>query len=227
MSHWNIAGRLEVVHSQSWNVAHELPSGMKRFFFERMRINFDLQSMLSTLQREELNDFWKEIKALNHQRESLPLTVGGTSGEGNIANLYHRVSSQQESGSEMRNLALSRSFVTKDISWLQTVEMIRTLKNNLGGKMQLAICWSGSSHFHLLRQESNCSSCIVTPFMDVPFGVIHSRTLLENLLSVIVTHSSVLLTTPDTPARVWHLRWTQLTITMWCYGNLSTAWWAE
>ena len=46
----------------------------------------------------------------------------------------------------------------------------------------------------------------VTQFMDVLVGVIHSRTLLERLLSVIVTHSSVLLTSPDTPARVWHLR---------------------
>ena len=36
--------------------------------------------------------------------------------------------------------------------------------------------------------------------MDVFFGIIHTRTLLENLLSVIVTHSSVLLTFPaDTP----------------------------
>ena len=34
--------------------------------------------------------------------------------------------------------------------------------------------------------------------MDVLFGVIHTRTLLENLQSVIVTHSSVLLTSPDT-----------------------------
>ena len=33
---------------------------------------------------------------------------------------------------------------------------------------------------------------IVTPFTDLLFGVIHSRTLLENLLSVMVTHSSVL-----------------------------------
>ena len=72
--------------------------------------------------------------------------------------------------------------------------------------MQLAICWSGSSHLHLLRQNPNCLSPIVTQFMDVHFGVIHSRTLLENLLSVIVTHSSVLVTPPDTPARVWHLR---------------------
>ena len=45
-----------------------------------------------------------------------------------------------------------------------------------------------------------------TPFLDVLFGVMHNRTLLESLLSVIVTHSSVLLTSPDTPARVWHLR---------------------
>ena len=80
------------------------------------------------------------------------------------------------------------------------------LKNNSGGKIQLAICGSGNSHLHLLRQKSNCSSHIVTPFMDVLFGIIHSRTLVENLLSVIATHSSVLLTSPDTPARVWHLK---------------------
>ena len=73
-------------------------------------------------------------------------------------------------------------------------EMIRTLKKQFRGKMQLAICWSRSSHLHLLRQKFNCSSHIVTQFMDVLFGVIHSRTLLENLLSVIVTHSSLLLT---------------------------------
>ena len=67
-------------------------------------------------------------------------------------------------------------------------------------------CWSGNSHLHILRQKSNCSSHIFTQFMDVLFGVIHSRTLLESLLSVIVTHSSILLTSPDTPALVWHLR---------------------
>ena len=71
--------------------------------------------------------------------------------------------------------------------------------------MQWAICWSGSSHLHLLRQKSNCSSRIVTQFMYVHFNIIHSRTLLENLLSVIVTHSSMLLTFQDTPARVWHI----------------------
>ena len=89
---------------------------------------------------------------------------------------------------------------------LQTVEMIRILKNNSGGKIQYAIGWLGNSHLRLLRQKSNCSSHIVTKFRDVLFDVIHSRTLLESLLSVIVTHSSVLLTSPDTSARVWHLR---------------------
>ena len=38
------------------------------------------------------------------------------------------------------------------------------------------------------------------------FGIIHSPTLSENLLSTIVT---------NTPDRVWCLRWTQLTISMW------------
>ena len=63
--------------------------------------------------------------------------------------------------------------------------------------MQWAIFWSGNSHLHLFRQKSNCSGHIVTPFMDMLFSVIHSRvTLLESLLSVIVTHSSALLTSP-------------------------------
>ena len=72
--------------------------------------------------------------------------------------------------------------------------------------MLLAICWSESSHLHLFRHKSNCLSHIVIPFMDVLFGVIHTRTLLENLLSVLVTYSKVSLTSPATPARVWHLR---------------------
>ena len=46
------------------------------------------QSMHSKLQRGECNDFWKEIKALNPKKESMPLTVGGTSGESNITNLW-------------------------------------------------------------------------------------------------------------------------------------------
>ena len=39
------------------------------------------QSMLSKLRRGKCNDFWKEIKALNLKKESLPLTVGGKSGK--------------------------------------------------------------------------------------------------------------------------------------------------
>ena len=44
--------------------------------------------MLSKLKRGECNDFWKEIKALNPKKESLSLTVGGTSGESNSTNLW-------------------------------------------------------------------------------------------------------------------------------------------
>ena len=46
------------------------------------------QSLLSKLQRGECNDFWKEMKALISKKESLPLTVGGTSGVSNIASLW-------------------------------------------------------------------------------------------------------------------------------------------
>ena len=48
------------------------------------------QSMLSKLQRGGCSDFWREIKALGHKKESLPLTVGGPSGESNITNLWKR-----------------------------------------------------------------------------------------------------------------------------------------
>ena len=46
------------------------------------------QSMLSKVQSGECNDFWKEIKALNSNKKSLPPTLGGTSGESNMANLW-------------------------------------------------------------------------------------------------------------------------------------------
>ena len=45
-------------------------------------------SMMSKLQKGECNYFRKKIKALNSRKESLPITVGGTSGESNIANLW-------------------------------------------------------------------------------------------------------------------------------------------
>ena len=103
------------------------------------------------------------------------------------------------------------------------------IKKNSGGKMQWEICTSRNFHYNLLRQKSNCSSHIVTKFMDVLLGVIHSWTLLEIKLTVSNCYrdTSVLLTSIDTPARVWHLRWTQLTISMWGSTNLPTAWWAE
>ena len=57
-------------------------------FMRENEDQFRPQSMLSKLQRGECNDLWKEIKALNPKKESLPLTVGGTSGESNVANLW-------------------------------------------------------------------------------------------------------------------------------------------
>ena len=88
MSHWNIAGR-----PRSGSLA-ELKCRARAAFrheIKFLRENEDQlrsQSMLSKVRRGECNDFWKEIKALNPKKESLPLTVGRTSGESNIANLW-------------------------------------------------------------------------------------------------------------------------------------------
>ena len=88
VSHWNIAG-----HPRSCPVA-ELKCRARAAFRHEMKFlreNEDQlrsQSMLSKLQRGECNDFCKEIKALNSKKESLLLTVGGTSGESNITDLW-------------------------------------------------------------------------------------------------------------------------------------------
>ena len=88
MSHWNIAGR-----TRSGQLAELKCRARADFRYEMkfLRENEDQlrsQSMLSKLQRGGCNDLWKEIKALNSKKESLPLTVGGTSGESNIVNLW-------------------------------------------------------------------------------------------------------------------------------------------
>ena len=88
MSHWNIAGR-----PRSDPLA-ELKCRARAAFRYEMKFlrdngdQFRSQSMLSKLRRGECNDFGKEIKALKPKKESLPLTVGGTSEESNIANLW-------------------------------------------------------------------------------------------------------------------------------------------
>ena len=57
-----------------------------------LRENKDLLRLSNAMKtsRGECNDFCKEIKALNPKMESLHLTVGGSSGESNIANLLER-----------------------------------------------------------------------------------------------------------------------------------------
>ena len=88
VSHWNIAGR------PISGPLEELKCWVRAAFRHEMKFlreNEDQlrsQSMLLKLQMGECNDFWKEIKALTSKKESLPLTVGGTSGESNIANIY-------------------------------------------------------------------------------------------------------------------------------------------
>ena len=87
VGHWNIAG-----HPRSGPLAEVKGRARAAFRHEMkfLRENEDQlrsQSMRSKLRRGECNDFWKEIKALKPNKKSLPLTVGVTTGESNVANL--------------------------------------------------------------------------------------------------------------------------------------------
>ena len=104
--------------------------------------------------------------------------------------------------------------------------MIRILINNSGGKMQCAICWWGNSHLHLLRQNStvqvillpNLWMCSLASFIDSfqnsirKLNVSYSDTFMRLINIPIYTSSSLL---------SLHLRWIQLTISMWCCANFQ------
>ena len=88
VSHLNIAGRprsgplAELKYRARAALMHEMK------FLRENEDQLRSQSMLSKLQRGECSDFLKEIKVLKPKKESLPLTMGGTSGVSNIANLW-------------------------------------------------------------------------------------------------------------------------------------------
>ena len=136
----------------------------------------------------------------------------------------HKVGTQQDSGSEMRNIYFVDEFrylghvMTADCRDDKDIVKQFTRQNAIGNILV--------RKFSFASMEENggiwATSHIVTQIMDVFSGVIHTRNLLKNLQSVIVTYSNDLLMSPDTPARVWHLRWTLLTISRWC-SNLLTA----
>ena len=88
VSHWNIA-----VRPRSGLLAELKFMARAAFWHEMkfMRENKDQlrsQSMLTKRQRGKCHDFWRKIKSLIPKKESLPLTVGVTSAESNIANLW-------------------------------------------------------------------------------------------------------------------------------------------
>ena len=94
VSHWNIAGR-----PRSGPLAELKCRGLAAFghemkFLREKEDQLRSQSMLSKLRRGECNDFWKEFKALNAKKESLQLTVGGTSGKA-ILQTYGKLISVQ------------------------------------------------------------------------------------------------------------------------------------
>ena len=88
MSHWNLAGCPRTGPLAELKGRARTAFRHENKFLRENEDQLRSQSMLSKFRRGECNDFWKEIKALNTKKESLPLTVGGTSGESNIANLW-------------------------------------------------------------------------------------------------------------------------------------------
>ena len=88
VSHWNIAGRPRSGPLAELKCRARAAFRHKIKFLRENEDQLRSQSMLSKLQRGEWNDFCKEIKALKPEKKSLPLTVGGTSGESNIANIW-------------------------------------------------------------------------------------------------------------------------------------------
>ena len=103
-----------------------------------MRINFVLISQCYQNFKAEKADFRKEIKALNPKKESLPLTVGGTSGESNIANSWkdHFSAIANSVGSADNRDQIMNALRTvpghNDVNNLHQIEerIVRGLKNN-------------------------------------------------------------------------------------------------
>ena len=88
VSHWNIAGRPRSGPLADLKCRARAAFRHEMKFLRENENQLCSQSMLSKVQMGECNDFWKEIKALNPKKETLPLTVGRTSGESNIVNLW-------------------------------------------------------------------------------------------------------------------------------------------
>ena len=78
------------------------------------------------------------------------------------------------------------------------------------------------------HEKSNCSKSYCCPI----YGCALRRHSYQNSIRKITvsysgTFKRFINVPPDTPARVWYLRWTKLTILMWCSANPLTTWWAE
>ena len=125
---------------------------------------------------------------------------------------------------ELRALASLRSFATMDISCLQTVEVTRILKNNSWGKC----CWEyAGQKFSFAPIEAKIQ--LFKSYYYPIYGCALWRHSYQNSIRKLTVSFSDTFKrpSPDTPARVWHLRWTQLNISMLWSKNLLTAWRAE
>ena len=147
-----------------------MPSGMKWNFLRENEVQLLSQSMLSKLQRGECNDFWKEIKALKPKKGSLPVTVEGTSGESNIANLWkdHFSAIVNSVGSMTTEIG---SWMHWGLSNAITMLLMYMSWGKLGKDWKIIIKLLAMMGFHLKSISLHLSDC--WPWCQYSFPVVY------------------------------------------------------
>ena len=143
--------------------------------------------MLSKFRRGECNDFWKEIKALNPKKESLPVTVGGTSGESNIANLWkdHFSAIANSVGStDNRDQVMNALETVPGHNVVINVHELRQIVRGLNSKKAVG---NDGIPSEVYKFASERLLTIMSIFLS---GCMHSGKLLSTLMHVVIMHTA-------------------------------------
>ena len=78
---------------RSGHIFREMSSARARFKYSLRQCRLDEQcisseNMASSMQCHDLNNYWKNISLLNKSKSTLSNCINGTTGEGDIANLF-------------------------------------------------------------------------------------------------------------------------------------------
>lgn len=134
---WNVAGK-----PRGGQLAVVMRIAKSRFrrelaFLRENEQQLRAQALLTKLREGKCKDFWKEIRALNPKKDSLPLTVAGVTGVDNIARVWGEHfrdianSVATDENREWVQGAISNTpVVNETISVAEVRAIVRGLKNN-------------------------------------------------------------------------------------------------